>query len=161
MNQKKKKVWHNRWHKWGYKEFSGSTKSCLNSWEEFHGGTDINQTNRNPLCREGSSKHRNSILKATKALMTKIRWGIVSRVGFPWGLSGKESLAMQKKGSIPGSGRSPGGRHGNPLQYSCLENPMERGTWQAIVHRIAKSWTQLKQLAHTHSVQSDMWNAGR
>ena len=45
--------------------------------------------------------------------------------------------------SIPGSGR-PGGRHGNPLQYSCLENPMDRGTWWAAVHRVAKSWTQLK-----------------
>ena len=42
-------------------------------------------------------------------------------------------------GSIPGLGRSPGGGHGNPLQYSCLENPMERGTWQATVHRITES----------------------
>ena len=41
--------------------------------------------------------------------------------------------------SIPGSGRSPGGGHGNPLQYSCLENPMDRGAWQATVHRVAKS----------------------
>ena len=47
---------------------------------------------------------------------------------------------------IPGLGRSPGGGHGNPLQYSCLENPMDRGTWQAIVHSVAKSRTQLKQL---------------
>ena len=39
-------------------------------------------------------------------------------------------------GSILGSGRFPGGGHGNPLQYSCLENPMDRGTWQAMVHRI-------------------------
>ena len=39
-------------------------------------------------------------------------------------------------GSIPGSGRSPGGEHGNSLQYSCLENPMERGAWQAIVHGV-------------------------
>ena len=44
-------------------------------------------------------------------------------------------------GSIPGSGRSPGGRHGNPLQYSCLENPMDRGHWQATVHRVTKSQT--------------------
>ena len=39
-------------------------------------------------------------------------------------------------GLISGLGRSPGGEHGNPLQYSCLENPMDRGTWQAIVHRL-------------------------
>ena len=42
-------------------------------------------------------------------------------------------------GSIPGLGRSPGGRHGNPLQYSCLENPMDKGAWQAIVHGVAES----------------------
>ena len=40
---------------------------------------------------------------------------------------------LRDKGSIPRSGRSPGGRHGNPLQNSCLENPMDRGAWQAIV----------------------------
>ena len=42
-------------------------------------------------------------------------------------------------GSIPGSGRSPGGRHGNPLQYSCLENPIDRGAWWAMVQRFTKS----------------------
>ena len=42
---------------------------------------------------------------------------------------------------FPRMGRSPGGGHGNPLQYSCLENPMDRGVWQAIVHGITKSWT--------------------
>ena len=46
-------------------------------------------------------------------------------------------------GSIPGSGRSPGGGNGNPLQYSGLENPMDRGTWWATVHGVAKSWTCL------------------
>ena len=46
-------------------------------------------------------------------------------------------------GSVPGLGRSPGGGHGNPLQYSCLENPMDRGAWGTIVHRVAKNWTQL------------------
>ena len=55
-------------------------------------------------------------------------------------------------GSIPGLGRSPGGRHGNPLQYSCLENPMDRGAWRVRVHRVTKSSTRLKRLsmnAHT------------
>ena len=51
-------------------------------------------------------------------------------------------------GSIPGWGRSPGGGHGNPLQHSCLENPMERGAWRATVHGAAKSQTRLKQLTH-------------
>ena len=54
---------------------------------------------------------------------------------------------LRDVGSIPGSGRSPGGRHGNPLQYSCLENPMDRGVWQATVHRVAKNQTQLKPLS--------------
>ena len=49
-------------------------------------------------------------------------------------------------GSIPGSDRSPGGGHGNPLQYFSLENPMDRGAWWAMVHRVAESQTQLKQL---------------
>ena len=44
-------------------------------------------------------------------------------------------------GLIPGSGRSPGGGHGNPLQYLCLENPMDRGAWHATVHAVAKSQT--------------------
>ena len=63
---------------------------------------------------------------------------------------GKESACnVGYPGSTPGLKRSPGEGHGNPLQYSCLENPMERETWWAIVHRVTKSQTQLKQL-HTH-----------
>ena len=50
-------------------------------------------------------------------------------------------------GSIPGSGRSPGGGNGNSLQYSCLENPTDRGTWRAIVHRVAKSRLRLSDRA--------------
>ena len=55
---------------------------------------------------------------------------------------------------FPGLGRSPGGAHGNPLQYSSLENPMDRGAWQAMVCRVAQSQTRLKRLsacAHTHA----------
>ena len=50
-------------------------------------------------------------------------------------------------GSIPGLGRSPGGGNDNSFQYSSLENPMDRGAWQVIVHRLAKSQTRLKQLS--------------
>ena len=57
---------------------------------------------------------------------------------------------IRDAGFIPGSGRSPAGGHGNSLQYSCLENPMDRGAWRAIVHRVTKSQTRLKDLAHTH-----------
>ena len=51
---------------------------------------------------------------------------------------------IRDAGSIPGLGRSPGGGHGNPLQYSCQEHPMDRGVWQAATHTVAKSQTQLK-----------------
>ena len=50
-------------------------------------------------------------------------------------------------GLIPGSGKSPGVGPGNPLQYSCLDNSMDRGAWWVIVHSVAKSWTRLKRLS--------------
>ena len=69
--------------------------------------------------------------------------------GLPWWLSSKESAcnsgAAGGMSSIPGLGGSPGGRQGNPLQCSCLENPWDRGAWWATVQRVAKSWTRLKQ----------------
>ena len=66
--------------------------------------------------------------------------------GFPGGGTGKEPTCQCRRevrdaGSIPGSERYPGGRNANPLQYSCLENPMDKGAWQATVCRVAKSWT--------------------
>ena len=75
---------------------------------------------------------------------------------FPGMASGKEPPASARNtrdlGSIPGLGRSPGGGRGNPLQYSCLENPMDRGAWPATVHGVANSRTRLKRLStqHTH-----------
>ena len=58
---------------------------------------------------------------------------------FPGGASGKETAGDVRDGcSIPGSGRSPGRGHGNPLQYSCLENPMDRGAWWATVYGVSK-----------------------
>ena len=64
-------------------------------------------------------------------------------ISFPGGTEIKHLLAnagdARDVGSISGSGRSPGGGHGNAHQYSCLENPMDRGAWWAIVHRVAKN----------------------
>ena len=75
-------------------------------------------------------------------------------VGLPGGSVGKESACNEGDlGSIPGSGRSPGGGHGNPLQYSCLENPMDRGAWRATVHRVTKRQAQLSDSAYKHTVQ--------
>ena len=61
------------------------------------------------------------------------------------------AVEAREAASILWSGRSPGGGHGNPLQYSCLENPMDRGAWWAMVHRVAKSQTRLS----THLADSE------
>ena len=66
------------------------------------------------------------------------------RTDFPGGSDGKESASMQEiQVQSPGSGRSPGGEYGNPLQYSYLGNPMDRGAWWATVHAVTKSLTWL------------------
>ena len=74
--------------------------------------------------------------------------------GFPGGTCGKESacnaVAAGDLGSIPGSGRSPGGGHGGPLQCSCLENPMDRGSWWATVHGLTKQLTTTEVTWHAH-----------
>ena len=71
-------------------------------------------------------------------------------VGFPGGARGQKLPAsagdVRDAGSIPGSGRSPGVGHDNPLQYSCLENPMDRGVWWTSVNGVTKGPTQLKRL---------------
>ena len=73
--------------------------------------------------------------------------------GFPGGSDGKESACKAGDlGSIPRLGRSHGRGHGNPLQYSCLENPMDRGAWWATVHGVAKSQIWLSDSAHTGNI---------
>ena len=77
-------------------------------------------------------------------------------LGFPGGSDGKESSCNAGDlGSIPGLGRSSRGGHGNPLQYSCLENPMARGAWWATVHGVTKSRTWLNNFPFTL-----MWKLG-
>ena len=84
---------------------------------------------------------------------------------FPCGLDSKESTCNAgDPGSIPGLGRSPGEGNGNPLQYSCLGNPMDRGACWATIHGVPKNWTQLSDFhfnfsrcALSHSVVSDFW----
>ena len=69
---------------------------------------------------------------------------MLSRVGFPHGSDGKESACnAEDPGLVPESGGSPGEGNGNPLQYSCLENTMDRGFWLATVHGVPKNWTRL------------------
>ena len=79
-------------------------------------------------------------------MVTKIKLINVSTTahGLPGGSDCKESACNAgDPGSVPGLGRSPGEGNGNPLQYSCLENPMDRGAGWATSHGVAKSWTQL------------------
>ena len=73
-------------------------------------------------------------------------------MGFPGGSDSRESAcSVGDPGSIPGVGRSPGEENGNPLQYSCLGNPTERGAWWATVPEVIKSQTQLNDFTFTHS----------
>ena len=77
---------------------------------------------------------------------------LAGSLGFCGGSDSKESACNKRDlGLIPGLGRSPGGRHGSPFQYSCLENPKDRGAWQATVHGVAKSQTRLSDFTHTHT----------
>ena len=70
---------------------------------------------------------------------------VVDMWDFPGGSDGKETTSNAGDlGLTPWLGRSPGGGHGNPLQYSCLENPVDRGAWQATVHGVTKSRTRLR-----------------
>ena len=81
-------------------------------------------------------------------------------MAFPGGSDGKESACNEGDlGSIPGLGRSPEEGNGNPLQYSCLENSMDRGAWWATVHGVAKSRTQLSDFTftfHFHASEKEM-----
>ena len=76
-------------------------------------------------------------------------WRFFFSGGSPGGSEVKASACNAGDvGSIPGSGRSPEEGNGNPLQYSCLENPKDRGAWWAAVHGVAKSWTWLSDFTH-------------
>ena len=92
------------------------------------------------------------LVSSLEWLQTMLLWAYLHmHSGLPrWRLVVKNPLASagdeRDAGSIPAWGRSPGGRQDTPLQYSCLENPMDRGACQAIVHRVTHSQTQLKQL---------------
>ena len=93
---------------------------------------------------------------------THMHVSILPQEGFPGGTSGKEPACQGRRhkrptGVISGSGRSPGGGHGNPPQYSCLDNVIYIGPWQATVHGVTKSRTRLKQLSrHMHFPQTPL-----
>ena len=110
-----------------------------------------------PLPSEGTTESTLDQLKATiynptilghsQILQRLFFFLFKHKRGFPGGSDGKESAwSAGDPGSIPGSGRSSRGRNGYPLQYSCLENSMDRGAWQATVHRITKESETTEQL---------------
>ena len=106
----------------------------------------------------GKETYEESIYKYTNYLNIYI----YIHQGFPGCASGKEPTASAgdtgDMGLIPWSGRSAGGGNGNPLQYSCLENPMDRGAWQATVHGVEKSKTRLSTRAYVHHISYTVLN---
>ena len=84
-----------------------------------------------------------------------ITWNTKDEPSFPTGTSGKEPTCQgrshKRRGFDSWVGKIPWRRACNPLQYSCLENPMDRGAWWAMVHSVAKSWTRLSNIAHMHT----------
>ena len=92
-----------------------------------------------------------SCVRGDHRLKSKKKWGIHESFSFPGSSEGKASAYNAGDlGSIPGSGRSPGEGNGNPFQYSCLENPMDRGAWGATVHGVTKSRTRLSDFSSAH-----------
>ena len=88
--------------------------------------------------------HVINLLNFEKAVKMKQKSREIIQGSFPGGSDGKESACNAGDlGSLPGWGRSPGEGDGNSLQYSCLENPMDRGAWQATVQGVTKSQTRL------------------
>ena len=90
-----------------------------------------------PLPLKDNSSHLRFVGKMDPVTLCRV-------LGFPGGSVGKESACNARElGSIPGLGRCPGEGHGNPIQYSGLENPMDREAWKIIAHRVTKSRTRL------------------
>ena len=114
----------------------------------FWGGDEKKKEKGNSLC----------ILVTLHPSLTMIfRDGMYPCEGLRQWLSGKESACNAGDlGSVPGWGKSPGGGHSNPLQYSCLENPMDRGAWRAAVHGVVQSWTQLSTYSCDDPFQQEM-----
>ena len=138
--------------------FQWGSNSCLSG---LHGdaaesGWALWRRGRDPLAL--SSERQRKLVPtghagdvSTAALWSNKEWHLMY-MGFPGGSVVGNPPAMQgEMGLIPVSGRSPGEGNGNPLQYSCLDNPMDRGNWQATIHGVTKCQTWLSACAHTHT----------
>ena len=96
-----------------------------------------------------------------KAFPLGQNWVNPTQLALWWRTHLPKQVSMKNAGLIPGSGRPPGGEYSNALQYSCLENPMDRGAWWAMAHKVCtQSWTWLKQLsmhAENHGWEGKFW----
>ena len=99
-----------------------------------------------PLRAVAAAWHRSWL----KPFSPRVDFQLLFPLGFPCGSDSKASACHGGDlGSVPGSGRSPGGGHGNPLQCPCLENPMDGGAWRASVHGVTQRWTRLSDFLFT------------
>ena len=102
--------------------------------------------------REGNSDQL--VISPTSSKKEKISDTYAMPQDFPGGSDSKVSVYNAgDPGLIPGSGRSPGEGNGTPLQYYCLENPVDREAWQATVHGVTKTWTQLNEFTFTFTFE--------
>ena len=129
--------------------FTCGTSSDLASVWPWTWGPEV------PSCASGSQLSLPVSARGVRLARALVRACVAFGPRPRW-LSGKESTCRAgvtgDTGSVPGWGRSPGGGNSYPLQYSCLENPTDRGAWRATVHGAEKSRTQLKQLStHAHT----------
>ena len=120
------------------------------------GSPESRRCGRGTECKP--EEQREESLRQITRVCIRLQVAVQTMAGFPGGASGKEPACQCRRhkpiepanvGSIPGLGRSPGGRHGNSLQYSCLEKPIDRKAWWTIVHIVTKSQSGLNGLAHT------------
>ena len=118
----------------------------------------MDSTNNSSCWRRGQNKKKreNSVNIYCECICTEYRKYVISFIqciaskGFPSGSDCKASVCNAgDPGLIPGLGRSPGEGNGSPLQYSCLENAMDRGAWQVTIHGVAKSQTRLSDFIFT------------
>ena len=122
--------------------------SSKSSPRRSHLNSDLSKE-RTESCKSSNIRHPDGRVFWCPCIARTECW----HLGFPGGASGKEITSNAgvtgDTSLIPGSGRSSGGGNGSPLQYSCQENPMDRGAWWATVHGVTKSWTWLNMYPPT------------
>ena len=137
-------TWARKWARdpgWQRRYFS--SKAVSNAIIQGICPTESQRGQKRPVSRGQKPRQWDSNVWPSKDRLT-LCWNPGCRAGFPGGSAGKESTCNAGDPClIYGWGRSPGEENGNPLQYSCLEYPMDRGDWWATVYGVAKSWTWL------------------